>query len=42
MFVAALGDHVSLTITRQFDIKGEKGKKAAKSLTLSSREARRN
>lgn len=42
MFVAALGGHVSLSTTRQFDIIGEKGKKAAKSLALFSRAARRN
>ena len=39
MYVAALGGHVSLSVTRQYDIKGQqKGKKTAKSPTLSSRE----
>ncbi len=42
MFVAALGGHYSLSATGQYDIIGEKGKKAAKSLALSSRAARRN
>ena len=41
MFVAALGGHVSLITTGQYDIIGEKGKRAAKSLALSSRAARR-
>jgi site-specific recombinase XerD len=42
MFVAALGGHVPLTTTRQYDMIGEKGKKATESLALSSRAARRN
>jgi site-specific recombinase XerD len=42
MFVAARGGHVSLSTTRQYDIVGEKGKKPATSLALSSRAARRN
>jgi len=42
MFVAALGGNVSLSTTRQYDTIGEKGKKAAKSLALFSRAARRN
>jgi site-specific recombinase XerD len=42
MFVPALGGHVLLSTTRQYDMLGEKGKKAATSLALSSRAARRN
>ena len=42
MFMATLGGHVSLSTTRQYDISGEKGKKPATSLALSSRAARRN
>jgi integrase len=42
MFVAALGGHVSRSTTRQYDTIGEKEKKAAKSLALFLRAARRN